>query len=248
MRSLRGAGGRTIRDQAAMRLRPKTGVFTSLLKAVGQLRDPAIRRIVWIGLGAAVAIFAGLWTAVGYLLDNTTLFAWGWLETVVDMLGWAATLLFTWLLFPAVYGGVGSLLLDGVARAVEARHHPHLPEASGATLARTLLSAARFLSVMVGLNLFLLVFLAFPPVFPFVYYAVNGYLLSREYFELVALRRVGVAETKALRKARRGPLFLTGLLIALLLTVPVVNLLAPIIATAAMVHLFESWRADGPAA
>ncbi len=227
---------------------PKIGVFGALLRAVGQLRDPATRRIVWIGLGVAVAIFAGLWTAVGYLLDNTTLFAWGWLETVVDMLGWAATLVLTGLLFPAVYGGVGSLLLDGVARAVEARHYPHLPEAPGATLAGTLLSAARFLGVMVGLNLCLLVFLAVPPVFPFVYYAVNGYLLSREYFELVALRRLGVAEAQALRKARRGRLFFAGVLIALLLTVPVVNLLAPIIATAAMVHLFESWRTDGPAA
>ena len=58
--------------------------------------------------------------------------------------------------------------------------------------------------------------------------------------------RLDLAEAKALRKARRGPLFLTGVLIALLLTVPVVNLLAPIIATAAMVHLFESWRTEGP--
>ncbi len=52
----------------------------------------------------------------------------------------------------------------------------------------------------------------------------------------------GIAETLTLRKAHRGQLFLTGLVIALLLTVPVVNFLAPVTATAVMVHLFETWR------
>ncbi len=56
------------------------------------------------------------------------------------------------------------------------------------------------------------------------------------------------AETRALRKAHRGQLFLAGLVIALLLTVPVVNLLAPVTATAVMVHLFELWRTRGQAA
>ncbi len=45
-----------------------------------------------------------------------------------------------------------------------------------------------------------------------------------------------------MRKAHRGTLFLSGVVIAFLMTVPVVNLLAPVIATAAMVHLFEAWR------
>ena len=71
---------------------------------------------------------------------------------------------------------------------------------------------------------------------------MNGYLLSREYFELVALRRIGPVEARALRKAHRGRLFVAGVIITLLLTVPGVNLLAPVVATAAMVHLFEDCR------
>ena len=93
-----------------------------------------------------------------------------------------------------------------------------------------------------GLNIVLLPFLLIPPVFPFVFYGVNGYLLGREYFELVALRRLGAREARALRLARRGPLILAGALVAVLLTIPVVNLVAPVVATAAMVHLFEAWR------
>jgi uncharacterized protein involved in cysteine biosynthesis len=33
--------------------------------------------------------------------------------------------------------------------------------------------------------------------------------------------------------------------VAVLLTVPVVNLLTPIVGTAVMVHLFEAWRQRG---
>ncbi|MGZ8409550.1 MAG: EI24 domain-containing protein, partial [Hyphomicrobium sp.] len=76
----------------------------------------------------------------------------------------------------------------------------------------------------------------------FVFYAVNGYLLGREYFELVALRRADIAEVRALRDVYRGRLFVAGVVVAVLLTVPIVNLLAPIVGTAAMVHLFEAWR------
>jgi uncharacterized protein involved in cysteine biosynthesis len=220
----------------------------AFFKAIGQLGDPAVRRVVWTGLGISLAVFAALWTAVGYVLANTALFASGWLEALADVLGGLTALVFTWLLFPGVVSAVTAVLLDAVARAVEARHYPHLPEAPGAGTAATVLTAAKFLGALVVLNTAALLFLLVPPVFPFVFYAVNGYLLGREYFELVALRRAGNAETRALRKAHRGQLFLAGLVIALFLTVPVVNLLAPVTATAVMVHLFELWRTRGQAA
>ncbi len=37
-------------------------------------------------------------------------------------------------------------------------------------------------------------------------------------------------------------MILAGALVAVFLTIPVVNLVAPVVATAAMVHLFEAWR------
>jgi len=223
-------------------------VLGAFFKAIGQLGDPAVRRVVWTGLGLSLAVFAALWTAVGYVLANTALFESGWLEGLADVLGGLTALAFTWLLFPGVVSAVTAILLDAVVRAVEARHYPDLPEARGAGVAATVLTTAKFLGALVVLNMVALLFLFVPPVFPFVFYAVNGYLLGREYFELVALRRAGNAETRALRKAHRGQLFLAGLVIAVLLTVPVVNLLAPVTATAVMVHLFELWRTRGQAA
>ena len=221
--------------------KPGLVVIGAFIKALGQLGDRAIRRAVWISLGLSATVMAGLWTALAYMLTATQVFQSGWLEAAADLLGGAAAVVFTWLLFPAVISAFIGLQVEGIARAVEARHYPGLPPARGESLASSMLTAARFSALMVALNLIALVFLVVPPLFPFVFLGLNGYLLSREYFELVAHRRIRAGEARALRKAHRASLFAFGVVIAALLTVPGVNLLTPVVATAAMVHLFEAW-------
>lgn len=214
----------------------------AFIKAVGQLSDRATRRALWISLGLSAAVMAGLWTAIAYMLTSTRLFQSGWLEAAADLLGGAAAVVFTWLLFPAVISAFIGLHVEGIARAVEARHYPDLPPARGESLASSMVTALRVSALMVALNLIALVFLVVPPLFPFVFLGLNGYLLGREYFELVAHRRIRPDEARILGKAHRVRLFAFGVVIAALLTVPGVNLLAPVIATAAMVHLFEAWE------
>lgn len=213
------------------------------IKGIGQLSDPKARAVVWKALGLGVLVFAALWAALWMVIQHTTLFATGWLETASDVLGGGLGLVLTFLLFPAVASTFIGLLLDEICDAVEARHYPGLGPDRDIPVAETLMGSLKFLGVMVVLNILMLPFLFLGPLFPFVFYAVNGYLLSREYFELVAHRRVGPAEAQALRKAHQGTVFMAGVVAAFLLTVPVVNLLAPIVAVAATVHLFQAWRA-----
>ena len=47
-----------------------------------------------------------------------------------------------------------------------------------------------------------------------------------------------------LRKANRQRLFLSGVVITFLFTIPIVNLFAPVIGVAAMAHIFRSLHAD----
>ncbi len=217
-------------------------VIKAFIKATDQISDPRARRVIWRAGGTAVIVFVVLWAVVGFLLTNTTLFAIGWLETAIDVLGGLATGVLTWLLFPAIISALIGLFLDDIAQAVEDRHYPGLPAATGLPVGTAVVMSLRFLGLMLVLNLLMLPFLLLGPLFPFVFYSVNGYLLSREYFELVALRRLGPDDARTLRKRNGLGLFFAGVVIAFLLTVPVVNLLAPIIATGAMVHLFEGYR------
>ena len=72
-----------------------------------------------------------------------------------------------------------------------------------------------------------------------VFYGLNGWLLGREYFELVALRRLDERQLRAVWRAHWPLPLAGGVVIAMLLTVPVVNFAAPLVAAIFMLHLFE---------
>jgi uncharacterized protein involved in cysteine biosynthesis len=217
-------------------------VFAAFARAVAQLADARIGRIVLFSVLLSAVLFISLWAGIAYLLTHTAVFASGWLEAAVDVLGGLATIGITWFLFPAVVSATIGLFLDRVAAIVEDTHYPGLPPPRALGIEEMLVTTVRFLAMMLALNLLVLVFLLVPPLFPFVFYAANGYLLGREYFELVALRRIDPNTALSLKRAHRKTLFGAGVVIAVLLTLPLVNLLAPIIGTAAMVHVFESLR------
>ena len=98
--------------------------------------------------------------------------------------------------------------------------------------------------MVIGLNLlclpFYLILMFVPPLNLVLYYVLNGYLISREFFELVALRRMEPAAALNMRQQSRGKIMIAGILLTFLLTIPIVNFLTPVIATAFMVHLFHS--------
>ncbi len=68
---------------------------------------------------------------------------------------------------------------------------------------------------------------------------LNGYLRRRGYFEVVALRRLDAAAARAMRNRSAGRITLGGAVIAGLFALPRVNLVAPVVATAFTVRVFE---------
>ena len=139
-----------------------------------------------------------------------------------------------------------TLMLDDIAQAVERRHYPERAAAREQPIGEAVMAALAFAAVMLLLNLlalpFYLLLLFVPPLNLFVFYLLNGYLLGREYFELVAARRFDAAGVRRLRRKYRGRVMLAGVVIAFLLTVPIVNLVTPVVATGFMLHVFERLR------
>jgi uncharacterized protein involved in cysteine biosynthesis len=142
-----------------------------------------------------------------------------------------------------------SLLLEPAAAAVEARHYPGLGPARVQPFREVLNEAARFATLAIVANVLALpiyVALAFLPLINlFVFYSLNGYLLGREYFGSVALRRLEAKQARETWRANRSRAFLAGVIVAILLTIPLLNLAAPIIAVSLMLHLFQSVRQKG---
>ena len=234
-------------------------MLSHLAKAFEQLGDPRIRGLVLYSVLAALAVLVALSVLASHLLmwGGDALNAWlfsgdgdSWLRGLADWLidaaSVAAVVFASFLLFPAAIGLVLSLVLERVAEAVEARHYPALPAAREQPAAEAIWSALAFAAVAIGVNLlalpFYLLLLFLPPFNLILFYMVNGYLLGREYFELVALRRLDAPAAKRLRRASRARVFLAGVVVALLLTIPVVNIVTPVVATAFMVHVFHRLR------
>ena len=118
--------------------------------------------------------------------------------------------------------------------------YPDLPAATAIPLGQALFDMLNFLLVLLAANLVaLLLYALFFPVAPFIFWGLNGFLLGREYFQLVATRRLGWTEAKALRKRHTGKIWLTGTLVTVPLSVPLVNLVIPILAVATFTHLFH---------
>jgi CysZ protein len=212
---------------------------TSLLRGFAALSDPTVRRVLWIGIAGALAAFLCLTAGAWYLLLHIDLLSAAWLDRALDLFGGLLVVAIAWLLFPAIVVGISGLLLDEVAAAVERRSYPGLPPPRELGLARSVWLSLRFFAVVVVLNLLALpVYLFVPALNLLVFYLLNGYLLGREYFELVALRRMEMAEAKVMRRTYGVRLFWAGIVIAFLSTIPLVNLLVPVVATAFMAHVF----------
>jgi uncharacterized protein involved in cysteine biosynthesis len=224
-------------------------MVNDFLKALGQLGDARFAKVLFIGVGLTFGLLflvtALLVTVVGWFAPEVvTIPVVGWEITWLDSaLSWAIVplmLLLSVFLMVPVASAFTSIFLDEVADAVEERHYPQLPQAPRASLSDSILDGAKFLGVIVVANIGALVlYLLFPPAAPVIFLLLNGYLLGREYFTLVAMRRLGRAGAKAARARHGAKIWAAGTLMAVPLTIPVVNLLVPILGAATFTHLFH---------
>jgi CysZ protein len=213
-------------------------LLATVLQAFRDALAPAQRRALLGSIAATLGVFLGLHAGVSGAIDYVRPERHPWLLWPLEILGNFAVLGLAWLLFPAVATAILSLFLEGVLARLERQHYPTLPPARGMPLGAVLASGARLLGLTVVLNLLALpVYLLIPAINLLLFYGINGYLLGREYFDLVALRRLGGVAAMALWRERRGRWLLAGVSIAALLSLPIVNLAAPLVAAAFMLHL-----------
>lgn len=223
-------------------------IFGDFLRALGQLSDPRFRRIVLIGVLLSIALLVGIYAAflgviewatpesidipfVGPVGGLGTLLSWG---SALFIIG-----LSVFLMVP-VASAFTSLFLDDVAQAVEDRHYPALPPVPRAKFMDGLIETVNFLAVLVAVNVVALLLYGFAgPFIPVVFWVVNGYLLGREYFTMVATRRLGREGAVAMRRRHAGAIWAAGVLMAAPLSVPLVNLLIPVLGAATFTHMFH---------
>ena len=214
-------------------------VLTPLARAIGQFDDRAFLGVIGLSLLWSALCFAllhvGAVALVHAFLGPEEPLGWlaGWLASV------GATVLSIWLFVPTA-AAIATLYADRVARAVDRRYYPHLPPAQGASVGEQVADAIGLALRLLALALLGLLLLLFIPGIGLICaWVITGYALGRGLFITVAMRRMGRLDATRLYRGNRGTVLAQGLIIAVSVWLPVVNLFVPVLAVAMMVHVLD---------
>ena len=227
-------------------------ILSDFLKSIAQFDDPKFRRVLWRGLGLTIVLLIAACLLVNFGINQLLSSAWAanlignqsWLGALINVGGVLFTIaLSIWLMVP-VTSAIIALFLDEVAQAVEARHYPHLPKQTATKLQDQILVGIRFLGILLLANVGALILSMIVPLLaPFVFWATNGYLMGREYFQMAAMRRMPRAQAQELFQRHQGSIWTAGILMAIPMSIPLVGLFIPILGAATFTHQFERLRA-----
>ncbi len=226
-------------------------IFSAIERTLSQIFDPAFLRVFILGILTTLLAIAATWALADYLKDQITLaqFDWQWVNKALQWLldvDWIFNLLFFFLMglfFPPIATVFISLYLDDVVDAVEARYYPRRKAGKRLGVWHLAYLALRLALLIILLNilvvpLYIMFFwTGFVPLA--IFYTLNAYLLGWGYYEMVAVRHLGIREAGMHRKSIRVQVLIGGFGITLLYTIPVVNLAAPILGVAILTHLFH---------
>ncbi len=224
-------------------------MWRAIGRTLGQIGEPVflsvlIRSIGWsvIAFLAMVAALVGL--TVARLGENPQ-------GLGAALLVLAASAYLVWLSFVPLVVTIAGLFTERIARTVEAAWYPFLPPAAPARLAAQIwdgialgmrLVAAQLLVLAVLWVLRLTLWGWLPGLTTLLWLFVSGWAFGRGAFVSVAMRRMARAEALATYHACRGGVLGIGMLASLAALIPVLNLAAPALGIAAMVHLLHDHR------
>lgn len=217
-----------------------------------------MRSVFWKTLGITILALIAAWFAISsgfeYLAlpffdgltpwNEAAMPEWtGWISlfaAIAAGIALAAGLAF---LLGPVSALVAGLFLDDAAEHLERSEYPDDPPGRELPIGEAIWLSIKFTGVVILGNALAFALLLVPGVNLIAFFIVNGYLLGREYFEFAARRFAGDEEVRALRAQNSGTIFGAGLVIAVFLAIPVVNILTPLFGAALMVHLHKGVQA-----
>ena len=219
-------------------------IADDISKSINQISDPRFMSVMLRALGITLALLVSFFIGFVWLLPESFSLPWiGEIAIVSAILSWAAIglmiVLSAFLMFPVASVFIG-FFVESIADAVEDKHYPGLPEVTPIPISDTIIDALKFLGILILANLVGLIIYFIATIFaPFVFWAINGLLLGREYFQMIAQRRLGRQAADDLRKKHFTTIWMAGALMALPLSIPILNLFVPVIGVATFTHLFH---------
>jgi uncharacterized protein involved in cysteine biosynthesis len=218
----------------------------ALLLGWGDLLRPRILSLVLTGIALTLVLFVILQAATFWLIrlfaPGSLTLPWIGVIDVGNTLSWGSLALFPlmgFFLMAPVAAGFAGLFAERVADAVESIHYP-ARRGQPLDFLDGFLESLAVMAAIVGIAILSLILTPFlGPFAPVLFYGANGWLLGREFFQMAARRHLHAAQADDLRRRNGFRITAAGALVAVALTVPVVNIAVPLLAAAAFTHLFH---------
>ncbi|MDG1173206.1 MAG: EI24 domain-containing protein [Opitutales bacterium] len=213
--------------------------------AFSQLSDPRLwKPILWATLLSLGAIFITILIGGAFLFQlvdsfSNSLSGWmswadGWIKGVTVVVGTFFIGVLGYFFLASVYAAFLGIFIDDALDAVRERHYPDAPWIKPTGMIESTISSLRFIAWSLFIYLLasplLLVGYFIPPVGLVLQFLLGGYLLGREYGQLIELRM-----PRENRQKKPGRLA-HGTVATFLWTFPLVNLVAPLVLGASLVH------------
>jgi len=210
-----------------------------------QLSDPRLwKPILWATVLSLFAVFITILIGGAFLFQmadsfSNNLSGWmswadGWLEAVAVILGTFFIGVLGYFFLASVYAAFLGIFIDDALDAVRERHYPDSAWIKPPGIIESTISSLRFIVWSLFIYLLasplLLVGYFIPPVGLVLQFLLGGYLLSREYGQLIELRLP--REDRQKKPGKLGH----GTVATFLWTFPIINLIAPMLLGASLVH------------
>jgi CysZ protein len=229
-------------------------MLDDVINALTQMVSPPLRAMLWKSILLALALIVVLGIGLERLLVHLVDIGGASVETTVgpqahlpvDAIAWLLSIAASLgiivggvFLMPAVTAIVASFFADRIGDEVERANYPADPPGKALPLWLAMWEGGKTALLAILIYLCAVPLLLFAGFGAVIFFLATAYILSREYFELAAMRFRPPAEAKLLRKRNAMTVYLAGLFIAAFVSIPIVNLATPLFAMALMVHVHK---------
>lgn len=218
-------------------------MLSPIIRALAQLDDPVFLGVLARSVSWSVLAFVGLLAGSTWGVQELVVYfgvPGGWLAWMAGIAGGlGAALLAVWLFVPAAVL-IATLYSDRVADAVDRRFYPALPNPRGAPIAVQAWDGVVLALQVLALQVVSLVLaLLIPGAGLVLGWLITGWAIGRGLFVAVAMRRMDRRQALQAYADRRWVVLGQGAALALAATVPLLNLMVPVLGVAALTHVLN---------
>lgn len=214
-------------------------ILICISKSLNNIKSASFIKIAILCIVTSLLIFVAGGFGIYFGLNKVIHPIFSWSDTLIGIFSGIGTIALAWFLLPAVVPLIATLFQEYLALKIEKKEYPNNLAPNNFPILKELVHDLQFLVWMLFLNILCIPLYFIPIVNIVIYYFLNSYLLGREFFEDIAAMHIGKKQAKKIRKQNRMIVLMAGSVILFIINLPVLNLVAPLVAVILMVHLFH---------